>query len=83
MHRLRDEYKRAQTESKNLIEHMETFLKQNHNIVQDFLKTTHKAIINLSKPVRPVGGMPLGSSRRESDATMIGGRNNFARGKTL
>ena len=42
VYRLRNEYKRAQEESKNLIEQMEAFLKQNHTIVQDFLKTTHK-----------------------------------------
>ena len=48
--RLRVEYKRAHEESKNLIEQMESFLKQNHTIVQDFLKTTHKAIVTLAKP---------------------------------
>ena len=48
--RLRNEYQRAKMESKNLIEQMESFLKQNHVIVQDFLKTTHRAIVSLAKP---------------------------------
>ena len=48
--RIRNEYNKAREESKNLIEHMESFLKQNHEVVQDFLKTTHKAIVSLAKP---------------------------------
>ena len=48
--RLRNEYKRAQVDAKNLVEQMETFLKQNHAIVQDFLKTTHSAIVDLAQP---------------------------------
>ncbi len=48
--RLRNEYKRAQVDAKNLVEQMETFLKQNHSIVQDFLKTTHSAIVDLAQP---------------------------------
>ena len=31
--RLRNEYKRAQVDAKNLVEQMESFLKQNHSIV--------------------------------------------------
>ena len=42
--RLRQDYQRAKEESKNLIEQMENFLKQNHVIVQDFLKTTQRTI---------------------------------------
>ena len=47
--RLRTEYKKAQDDAKQLVEQMEWFLKQNHTMVQDFLKTTHKAIVTLSK----------------------------------
>ena len=47
--RLRTEYKKAQEDAKQLVEQMEWFLKQNHTMVQDFLKTTHKAIVTLSK----------------------------------
>lgn len=41
---------------------MEQFLKQNHTIVQDFLKTTHKAIVSLAKPVAP--GQSLQKNQR-------------------
>ena len=43
--RLRNEYMQAKDEARRLIEQMEHFLKQNHVIVQDFLKSTHKAIV--------------------------------------
>ena len=30
---------------------LDTFLKQNHQIVQDFLKTTHEAVSAMANPV--------------------------------
>ena len=48
--RLRNELKKAQEDSDNLVEKMQIFLRHNHKIVQDFLKTSHKAVYNLAKP---------------------------------
>ena len=43
--RLRNEYKQAKEESRRLIDQMEYFLKNNHVVMQDFLKSTHKQIV--------------------------------------
>ena len=72
--RLRGDYQRAKEESKNLIEQMESFLKQNHVIVQDFLKTTQKTINTLAKPpvVKPTNLKGLGP--QQSAGQMDAGR---------